>query len=245
MRKLIIFSALALLMPSCIIYTDKDDKENPQEETLAILHDGAVNSVIQSIKISDFFDRYQDIREDRDAALKLGYEYYGDRLNEEFLFYERYSGGFSGNIEAAAVEGQYTVTPLLRDLYYSDIKYHVEAAEGRRYNITTRPPETKAVSPDVYVRDTELTIELDCSAYVSEEDGIVIEKLEMRHIERIGKQTVTVHISLGSETVRAKLAEESTYTKIPSSGVLNYEIESNMFNDQYSVRYTDGNHEIL
>ncbi len=241
MKKLIIFSALALLMQSCIMYTDKDDKENPQKEVLAILHERALNSVLQTIKLADFFDSYQAVRQDRDAALLLGYEYYGDNLLENLLVYENYQGGMNGYIETTPEAGEYIVTPYLIH-NSSEIQYRVKVEGDRKYRITAGSPETKDLP---YFYNTDVKIVLDCSAYISPEGEMIIESLDMRYIEKNGKQETTAHIRSASETVKAPMADEEYGFKLPTSGVLDYQTESNMFKDNFSVRYTDYKYEIL
>ncbi len=231
---------LALLTQSCVMYTDRDDDENPKEEVLEVMHKGLLNSVLHTVKLADFFDSYQEIKKDRDAAIVLGLKYYGDEFNEEELVYEGYQGYARGKIRTTPVEGQYEVTPVLHN-GYNGVKYYVEVVGDRCYRIRTEP-ETK-FDPVVYETKTEMA--LDCSASVTDGDEIVVTDLAMTYSETVRKGSIEVKVLSTSDSVKANMSEGESVWKMPISGTLDYEVKSNMFNDEFSVRYSAGKYDVL
>ncbi len=235
-----IFLALALLTQSCVMYTDRDEEENAKLESLAVLHEIPLNSVLQTVKVADFFDNYQKIREDRDAALSLGKEYYGGGLYEDYLFYERYHGGSAGRIDLTDEEGRYIVTPSFPN-NKPEVRYYVEVEDGRRYRITTAPP-TKDLPPFYF---SDFSVTLDCIASVSEDGTIIIKYLDMSFIEVNGTQEVEATIRSTSDPVESSIKYDAEHIMIPTSGVLDYEITGFISSDKFSVSYYQGKFGIL
>ncbi len=237
-----ILAALALLSQSCLIYTDKEELESPQLESAQLMHNNVIMPVYMAIEMADFFDRYQAVREDRDAAIALGREYYGDGLYEEQLVYESYYGD-GGRILLTDVPGRYIVIPRSRYTDDGDVKYYVEALGDRRYHITTKEPRTRLYIPPVQIADSE--VELDCTAAVGPDGLTVIEEMDIKYEELAGKQTTTAEITSTPSSVKLQLCNKGLGNYMPFAGILKFSISGGLVNDEFSVQYSERQFNIL
>ncbi len=233
MKKHIILAALALTVQSCVMFNDKDFEEDPQYESVDYLHDEVLSHVFSSIELADFFDRYQDIREDRKASEALGKEYFGGHFNPKHLVFEEYSGGYPwGSINQAAAPGSYIIRSLLAYSYYQGGDFHVEVTGDREYRIRT--VETK----DVGVFSPEFSIILDCSASVEDNGEITVGHLDLKYEEEVGKTRTKSHITSSTSPVKLKMCREGKRSEIPFAGTLDYDIEGETFSSRFTVEYS-------
>ena len=109
----IVAAVFMLLVQGCVMYSDKDEIENAQVDVSDLMYFNYVSPVISMAELADFFDRYQDIRTDRDQAEALARSYFGEYFNPENLFYEEFSvHPYWGKIAVTETDGQYLVYPL-------------------------------------------------------------------------------------------------------------------------------------
>ncbi len=240
MKKTIIFAALALLAQACVTYTDKGMDESPQRQSVEFLHNAVIQSVYVTIETADFFDRYQKIREDRDAAIALAKEYYGEKFNDSHLVYESFFGRQGGKILLTSVPGQYIMEPGSPYTYEDDTKYHVEVLEDRRYRITTEKPGTKSLPPIF----TEFAVGLECIATVNPDYTVVVEKFDMDYSEEARLQITKATVRSTQDPVKYRLGENA-WEMVPFSGTLDFTISGELVNDSFSVKYNNNDYQIL
>ncbi len=233
---------MALLAQSCIIYSDKDEPEKPRFETARLMHYNVLLPVYKSIELVDFFDRYQAVREDRDAAVALGREYYGDYLNEEHLVYENYLSNI-GSIHITDVPGKYIIQTQSEYYGDNDEVFYVEVLGDRRYHIATTVPETKLYIPPVFIADSE--IKLDCTATVGQDNVAVIETMYIKYEEKAGEGITTAEITSTDSPVKIQFCSRETGADKPYSGVLEFKLSGELVNDEFSVKYSDREFKVL
>ncbi len=229
MKKLLISLVIASLAWSCTWYSDKDMNENPQRATVEYMQN-KLNSVFRTIEIADFFDRYQKIREDRDASIVLGEWYFGGAFRQEDLVYEGYNGGLWGRIAPTSDPGMYIVNPYN---YEQDVIYHVEITADRKFLISTTP-ETKDIGPWI----NDFTMELECTASLSGND-MIIEAMDLTYVEDSGKMKTKVLIKSTDDPARMHLCKKGSREDMPFAGTLSYDVENEMIDDEFSVRYSE------
>ncbi len=239
MKKLIIFISMVALAQSCIFYSDRDLEEDPRQTAYEYLKREALGDLFRAVEIADFFDRYQAIKEDRDASTALGRLYFGSYLNESDLVYEGYEGGFWGTITPTGIPGSYQVIPMYADP--TVISYNIEVTPERKFIIRSKP-SSKALPPSFWVN--YYGMELECTASISE-GYIIIENLDMNYIETTGKMDTKAHITSTADPAMMHLCREGSFENEPFAGILNYKIENDIFQDEFSVKFHNGKYEIL
>ncbi len=233
-------AALALAVQSCVMFNDKAFEEDPQYESVEYLHDEVLYFVFGAVELADFFDRYQDIREDREAAVALGEEYFGSHFNQKHLVFEEYSGGYPwGFINLTSTPGFYIIRTLLPYSYYQSGDFHVEVTGDREYRIRT--VKTKEVGP----QSPDFTIDLDCSASVASNGDITVGHLDLKYEEEVGKTRTKAHIMSSSSPVKLKMSRKGNISRIPFAGKLDYDIEGETFSDKFTVEYSEDKFTIL
>ncbi len=230
---------MVALAQSCVFYSDKDLDEDPRQAAYEYLKKDVLGDLFRAIEVADFFDRYQAIREDRNASTALGRLYFGEYFNENNLVYEGYEGGFWGTITPTDIPGTYKVIPMYADPTVTS--YNIEVTPERRFIISSNP-ESKALPPSYWVSDYGL--DMECTASISERN-IVIEALDLKYTETTGKMDTKAHITSTAEPAMMYLCREGSFENEPYAGVLNYEIENDIFKDEFSVRFHNGKYEIL
>ena len=94
------------------MYSDKDEAENPQLDVNDLIYLDCVEPVFRVAELTDFFDRYQSVREDREASEALGLEYFGDSFDPSELFYEEFTARpYWGKVILSDNQGEYVVYP--------------------------------------------------------------------------------------------------------------------------------------
>ncbi len=240
MKKSIIFISLALLMQSCITYTDKNSPVTPESESFKFLETFALEHLSEAVEITDFFDRYQDIRNDRTAAVNLGKQYYKEHFNEDKLFYEEYDGEDRGRISATQFPDLYIVRPSLPDEDYKDKDLQVKVIGERRYRITSIPYTRTAP----WLPEYDLTVE--CTATVNDENDIIIESLDIRYHESENGRETTAHITSTADVTKIHICTEDGRIGRPYTGTLDFDIAGQDFTERFAIRYSENdNFEIL
>ncbi len=240
MKRIIILGALALLMQSCVVSTTKTDGETPQFQSVRYLNDAVLEQTLWSITLADFFDNYQKIKEDRDAAIALGKEYFGDRFMPEWLVYENYESGTMGKIHLTDVPGLYKIVNLPR-MGSGMIELYVEVSEGRKYHVTTKMPRTKETGP----MWMGFKSEIECTATVTPEGIGIIENLDIEYIEENNKKITEARITSTSDPAKFRIFNENVWNFTPFAGTLDYEIGGDVINDEFSVKYSESKFDIL
>ncbi len=239
MKKIIILAAIALMSQACISSPDKDKDENPRRESVEYLNYEALSKAAWSAGLADFFDRYQDIRQDRDAALALGREYFGAAFHPQHLVYERYYAGIFGEIYLTETPGQYRITYSTEGP--GNIVFNVETLEDRRYRITSKTIYTKDPGPQW----TPFEIVLECTATITPEGIAVIENLDLGYREIAADKTTTARITSTPASAKFRLFLEHAWDRMPFEGTLDYQIGGDLINDKFSVRYSGDKYDIL
>ena len=78
----------AVLLSGCVMYSDKDEVENPQLDVTDLMYFNYVEPVFRITELADFFDRYQAVRDDREQSESLGTECFGEYFMPGNLYYE-------------------------------------------------------------------------------------------------------------------------------------------------------------
>ncbi len=240
MKKIMILATLALLSQSCITYTDKDEDENPQLQSAIFIHSHILRDVAAAIELADFFDRYQAVREDRDAATSLGMEYFGDRFILNNLVYERYDG-YRGSILVTDVSGEYVMDMNSFPINDSGLRLHAEALGDRQYHITTEHPDTRGVPPHYQA----VGLEMDITASVAQNGTATIGNLNIIYRELSAGKSTTVNVTSTPDPAQFRLCTSLQPTYLPYSGILDYKIGGDMINDEFSVKYNEETFDIL
>ncbi len=243
MKRIIILAALAILSQACVIHTDKDEQEDPRQQSFQHMQYNLLRPIYMALELSDFFDRYQDIRKDREASVALGKEYYGDRFYEDLLLYENYSGGECGTIFLTDVPGHYTVFPNTVFTNDEELKYNVEALGNRKYRISANTTKTRFAPPPIQTAESSVTIE--CTAEIGDDNVAVIGRLEIEYEELSGDQVTRAKISSGSDFLKIRFCLGEPQHYLPYSGSLDIKLSGKLTNDEFSVRYTENQYNIL
>ncbi len=229
MKKFLLFIALALSINSCEIYTSTRDS-NPREDTHKYLRPAVFSPLFSTIKITDFFDRYQDIRDDEEAVSALMNEYYTDLIGDEKLTPENFS---IRNVMIHRPEQPDTYIVNYAD-GAGDLTYYVTKKGDRSYEINTIAPMTK-FSYNFY--RAMYTIEGECTASVDDEGNIIIDYLDMTYTEAKDEPAATVHITSTDDPVMIHMSKAAEYNVYPFSGVLNYDITGKNYSDSFRAEY--------
>ncbi len=236
MKKIIILAVLALLLQSCDKYSTQRSDEDPQVSSVEYLQSYALSGVFGVIKLADFFDNYQKIREDRDAAIALGKEYFGERFYEDKLTFEKFESGL-GTIRATTTPGLYKVT------YYDangERTLYAQVLEDRQMQITSKVPRTKDVGPTW----VPFELEVECIATVTPENIAVIENLDLNYREESAGKVTTARITSTPDPAEVHIRQE--YRPFyPFSGILDYKIGGDVINDEFSVRFSEDKFDII
>ncbi len=233
-RCFILLAALGILFQSCVTYTDKDKPENAKVESVELLHGKVLIPTFCVIELADFFDRYQEIKEDRAQTLLLGYECFGDRFGPGSLLYEEFTLHPWGKVRITDNPAIYIVEPEFSGYSYDFNKFYVEDLGERKYHVFSSDPETRLyhdyVEPDMKVR---IDAYVDCGV----EDVIVIESLVLNY-EEMGRECMsTAEITTGASAVKVNTGTDNFSDMIPYEGTLNYKLEGTLFKDEFSIRY--------
>ncbi len=242
MKKTIIFlAALGLMMQSCVVSTDKDNDKDARIESVKLLQEKMMTPLFYSIELADFFDRFQDIRTDKEKVLLLGYEYFGDSFMPSTLLYEEFNMGNWGKIMTTDAPDIYLLYPMFYSYQYYDIK--VEALGGRRYHIVAAAPDTK-FSFEYY--EPEMKVEIDAYVDCSVDGVLVIEEMSLKYTEYLRDGFSTAVITTVSSAVKVELDTEDYWADmIPYEGELNYKLSGSLFDDEFTVSYSEGGYRVL
>ncbi len=239
MKKIIILAVLALLSQSCHKYSTEKPFENPQISSVKYLHSNALSHVLKAVNLTDFFDRYQELRQDRDAAIALAKEYFGDRFQEDNLTYEKFHS-WMGSIFSTTTPGLYKI------VYYDHSEdgeqtLYAEVMEDNRIRITSKVPRTKDVGPTWIPYE----IDVECTAAVTPENIAVIENLDLKYEEKAEGNVTTARITSTPEPVEIRLRTVYDRAFLPIAGILDFTIGGTFINDEFSVKYSEDKYSLL
>lgn len=240
--KRLLYIILALLsvgaFSGCVMYSDKDEAENPQLDVNDLIYLDCIEPVFRVAELADFFDRYQSIREDRVQAEALGEEYFGDSFDPSELFYEEFTvRSYWGKICRTANAGEYIVYPAgnrWNDMYTD---YHVKALGDRSYRIVCDSSDDEGSTYWKSVA-TEATVRYDA-------DNIMhVGNLNTVYREDIEGESVIVEVTSADGSLTMPLCREGEFSTYPRSGALQFSISGDV-SDVFSVRFHDDVFEII
>ena len=111
--KYILAAALLPFVWSCEIYNDRDELQEPAYMVVQPVYGAYVYEMFKAAELSYFFQQYQEIREDREAAVSFATEYFGMERNWDYcLFYEEAEISGIGRI-LLNDDGSFTVDPSI------------------------------------------------------------------------------------------------------------------------------------
>ncbi len=228
-----------MLMQSCVVSSEYNEDSNPRRESLEFLHHKVLNPALLSFELADFFDRYQEVRDDRGQALLLAEKYFGNGMMPEGMMYEECHMGAWGSIYLTETPGVYRLEPRFNNLPYDT--YYVEALGNRRYHVAS--PQTKLYI-DYY--ETDMNVVMDVYFSCSSDDVLVVEEMKIIYTEGPGREEVsTAEITSAASPVKCDMNELDGSYYMPHEGELDYKLKGTMFEDRFSVRYSNGNSIIL
>ena len=240
MRKIIYATAVfsALLLSGCVMYSDKDEEENPQLDVSDMMYVRYVAPLFRTAELADFFDRYQAVRDDREQSEALGAGCFGEYFISGNLHYEEFSAyPMWGKISLTDTPGEYVCIPAGTGLWDDiDAEYSVKALGGRRYSISCDASD----DTDKDWKSLSVDAVIDCSSAVFS----VTESLYVEYEEDIAEDKVTVVMTSPGSGLSVPLCSNGQVSLYPSDGVLHFEISGDVV-DSFDAGYRDGNPEIM
>ena len=152
----------AVLLSGCVMYSDKDEVENPQLDVTDLMYFNYVEPVFRITELADFFDRYQAVRDDREQSESLGAECFGEYFMPGNLYYEEFSVyPMWGKIFLTDSPGEYVCIPA-SSRQWNNIytEYSVKALGDRRYSISCDTSD----DPDKTWKSLSVDAVIDCSS---------------------------------------------------------------------------------
>ena len=240
--KRLLYIILAVLsgvaFSGCVMYSDKDEAENPQLDVNDLIYLDCVEPVFRVAELADFFDRYQAVREDREASEALGLEYFGDSFDPSELFYEEFTARpYWGKVILSDNQGEYVVYPAgnrWNDMYTD---YNVQVLGSRRYRIVCDSADDDS---RVYWK----SVATDATVYYDADDIMHVEILDIVYTEDIEGESVTVEVTSDDGSLAIPLCSRGEYNVYPGSGIMQFSISGDV-SDVFSVRYHDDVFEII
>lgn len=225
--------AAAAFLQGCVMYSDKDEFEDPQLDAINIIYPSCVEPVLRMAELADFYDRYQSIREDRERAEALGTAYFGDAFDPMKLFYEEFTVNPSwGMICSEDTEGTYVAYPS-QDFQDMDTEYHIIALGGRRYSISC---ETSGGGGWRSFRT-------EAEVYVDDSDRLHISSLDIVYNEDVEGRNVSVEVKSAEDNLSLPLCKAGEYSYYPVSGMLMFTVTGTV-SDVFPVRFSEDSIEI-
>lgn len=129
MRKLVYSILLAttlLNLSSCVMSSDKDYVQDPGFKLATIFYNIYLEPSFRAGEMTLFFDKYQDIRQDREASLSLMKQYFGDVYPH--LYFEEAHVGSHGTIYLTQTPHSY----LFKSSYLSQ-SLQMETSISKKY----------------------------------------------------------------------------------------------------------------
>lgn len=207
-----------LLLSGCVMYSDKDEIEEPRLDVSDLLYAGYVEPMFRAVELADFFDRYQDIREDREQAVALGTSYFGESFDAGALFYENFSAYPDwGDISRGEADGEYLCSaPYSKGLLTGiTLEYRVKDLGDRCY----------AVSCDAGDASGGLmkTVEALAEFRIGEDGTVRAEHLQIDYSEDSDVDKVVAVVS-GDGAVAFHLCSGGQISFYPFAGALHFDI---------------------
>lgn len=228
----------AVLLSGCVMYSDKDEVENPQLDVTDLMYFNYVEPVFRIAELADFFDRYQAIREDRKQAEDLARSYFGEHFISEDLYYEEFSVyPMWGKIFLTDSPGEYVCIPA-SSRQWNNIytEYSVKALGDRRYSISCDTSD----DPDKTWKSLSVDAVIDCSSG----DAAKAMSLEIVYGEDTGGEKVAAVVTSEGGDLSIPLCRDGQISQYPDGGILHFEI-SGAVSDSFDVDYGRTDFEIV
>ena len=241
MRKIIYAAAAfsAVLLTGCVMYSDEDEVENPRLDVTDMIYFNYVEPVFRIAELADFFDRYQEIREDREQAEDLARSYFGEHFISEDLYYEEFSVyPMWGKIllPASGGEGYVCIPASTRQWDNLYTEYSVKVLGDRCYEITCDTSD----DPDKLWKSLSVHAVVDCNS----PDAARVETLEVIYGENVDNDKVTAVVTSAGDGLSVPMCKDGNVSQYPVTGVLHFEITGTV-TDSFDVDYGSSDFEIV
>ena len=235
MKRVLKYLAMALLacgLCSCEVYSDEDYVQEPGYIVAQRVYRVFVNEIFQAAELADFFQQYQSLRGDRDAAVRLAEEYF--RINyaenwDERLFYEMAEIPGYGYVYLNE-DGTFNVS-LYGTSYSSGFtgrEYKVSSDAAGHFAITSETPEGQS-SPEWSIQ-----AEAACG-----QEAVVLENCNISC--RTEEYSVSA-VSVEGDPVQKQKVPVSGFVYQASAGSLHfvYEEPDDEFRDEFDLGFASG-----
>lgn len=232
----IVAAVFMLLAQGCVMYSDKDEIENAQVDVSDLMYFNYVSPVISMAELADFFDRYQDIRTDRDQAEALARSYFGEYFNPQNLFYEEFAvHPYWGKIAVTETDGQYLVYPSVVRGGIQTV-YTVKALGGRCYELSCDATGSHDDSWRSLVSESMIR----CG-----DDGLIrVDAMHIVYKENSEGKEVTVEMDSSDGSMAARMCCDDIYDRYPVSGTLGFNI-SGYVTDAFVISFHEYGYDIV